>query len=514
MGNVNNIKTLENNNAFFDNFEIDLSKDLEEFYKFIGKEEMLDEHEKSVELSTLRNENHKRYYCIKIIEIEDLPESLNEYVYDIKKLYNTIESMHLLEENYEEAKNTKKLLDNIIIKKNQLDEIVLLESKRLTLENDNRQSKYNTDLIKHLTIDEKTKQKILEKYNDLVIFSSTIEINPYQILKTQIKRSNLIDDLEKLITKKEPENNLLIIDKLLFLNEQIDKEILYYKDKIIYLEDLIIENSKYKNEFENFKDYYNRLISYDDKDYYDTKRTYDILKDKVKFDMYINDFEDLFINERYSKIKEENFIYEKIGIENLKNSLDFISSNYIDKLNDSDKKKLNYIYDNLYTDKYNLKDIEIEIKDIVLNIWKTSITKVYNYNEKEDYMFLCSNNQFIDERYEAILITKKEIERVTDYSDYQIGFICEYNDNILYITENEDIMSVDYNDMSYLKTPIQIEQEFINFKVCNRIALNGYKTKITGVYFINDGTFGLYKKAQELADMYKLPLIELKKDKF
>ena len=82
----------------------------------------------------------------------------------------------------------------------------------------------------------------------------------------------------------------------------------------------------------------------------------------------------------------------------------------------------------------------------------------------------------------------------------------------MYITENDDIMSVDSDDMSNLKTPLQLEQEFINFKVCNRIALNGYKTKIQAIYFINDGDIDKYKKAIELANIYQLPLIELKKD--
>ena len=73
-------------------------------------------------------------------------------------------------------------------------------------------------------------------------------------------------------------------------------------------------------------------------------------------------------------------------------------------------------------------------------------------------------------------------------------------------------MTVDNDDMSNLKTPIQLEQEFVNFKICNRIAMDGYRTKIEAVYFINDGNRDKYMKALELANMYKLPLIELKKD--
>ena len=105
------------------------------------------------------------------------------------------------------------------------------------------------------------------------------------------------------------------------------------------------------------------------------------------------------------------------------------------------------------------------------------------------------------------------LNRVNDYSRYQIGFICNFNDNLLYVTENNDIMTVAHEDMSNLKTPKQIEQEFVNFKVKNRIALNGYITNISAVYFINDGEFIKYKKALELANQYNLPLIILKKDK-
>ena len=125
---------------------------------------------------------------------------------------------------------------------------------------------------------------------------------------------------------------------------------------------------------------------------------------------------------------------------------------------------------------------------------------------------MCTNNPFIDEKYQAILITKKEIIKVNDYEDYQIGFICEYNSNILYVTENEDIMSVQFDDMSNLKTPKQIEDEFINFKVCNRIALDGFKTKLTAVYYIDDGDENKLAKAVDLCRTYSLPLIKIKKD--
>lgn len=180
-------------------------------------------------------------------------------------------------------------------------------------------------------------------------------------------------------------------------------------------------------------------------------------------------------------------------------------------LTEEEKMLIEYLHEKVMSQDYNLEEIYNRIKLLTNNIWKKSITKVGSYNREEDFNFICTNNQFIDEKHQAILITKKMLDRVTDYSDYQIGFICDYNDNLLYVTENEDIMTVDYNDMSNLKTPKQIEQEFLNFKVCSRLALNGYITKIAAVYYIDDGNNIKYKKAVDLSNQHKLPLIVLKK---
>ena len=187
----------------------------------------------------------------------------------------------------------------------------------------------------------------------------------------------------------------------------------------------------------------------------------------------------------------------------------------MDKLDIDSKNIIEYIFNKLNSYDYDIEELNKLLSSIVRKIWNDTITDVYNFNPKEDYYFICSNNQFIDAKYQTILISNKEFVRVDDYEDYQIGFICGYNDNIMYITENDDIMSVtEYDDMSYLKTPLQLEQEFLNFKVCNRIALNGFKTKIEAVYYINDNNIDKYIKAIELANMYKLPLIELKKQKY
>ena len=277
------------------------------------------------------------------------------------------------------------------------------------------------------------------------------------------------------------------------------------------MEDLIPENSKYISNFEDFKNFYNDIIAYDDTDYSSARKVLDIL-DGDNIESRIKYFEEIFINEINEREKEEKFIYEKVGIKNIKSSLTYIKNNYEEKLSEENKNIINYIYDKLSGDSYDINDLNKTVKLIVRAIWSDQITDIHSFNPNEDYYFICSNNQFIDPKYQTILITKKELERVDDYEDYQIGFICGYNDNILYITENDDIMTVDEDDMSNLKTPKQLEQEFINFKVCNRIALNGYITKIEAVYLINDGNIDKYLNALKLANTYKLPLIELKKN--
>ena len=113
---------------------------------------------------------------------------------------------------------------------------------------------------------------------------------------------------------------------------------------------------------------------------------------------------------------------------------------------------------------------------------------------------------------ETILLTKNILDRMDTYNDYQIGYVCNYSNNILYITENDDIMSVNFDDLSKLKTPKQIEQEYINFNTVNKIVLDGFMTKIIGVYFIDDGDESKSKIANELSKNNNLPLIILKKN--
>ena len=502
---------LENDYIFDDYFDtINLNDELKNFYKLINDEELNEVFAEESTLVDLRNENYKRYSSINLSNIDDISDDFENIVNELKKMYGLIISNELLTNTIEEAKNNKKIIDLIYNYLNKLDSMVEQELEFLEKQNNERQSKLKQ--INYNDVEETVLKKFLDKYNSLVLFNTTFDDNIYDNYKRQLKRKKYINELYQIINLE-----IDILDdknkEINQLNDSIQNKIKNYYDFISYLEDLMIENSKYEKEFIIFKNYFTNLIAYDDNKYSDTYNVYYLLCEDLKIQSLFEYFEDSLIDEREKTSKEEEFVYEKCGIKNIKISLDYISANYMDTLNNEEKQVIEELYNNINSDSYKTGDIYNKLKKISNKLWDKSITNVYSYDENSDFCFICSNNRFIDEKYQTILITRKMLDKVTNYSDYQIGFICDYNDNILYITENNDIMTVEHNDMSNLKTPKQLEQEFLNFKVCNRIALNGYITNISAVYYINDGDFTKYNKAVELANQYNLPLLILKKDK-
>lgn len=493
---------------YFNN--INLNEELKNFYQIINDDELNETFSKETELTDIRNKNYNRFIDIDLSHLDILSEEFENIVKEIKKLYELITQNELLTNTIKEAKNNKKIIDLIYNYLDQLEYSVVHELNKLENENNERQNKLKE--INYKDVDELTLKNFLNKYNSLVLFNSTLEENIYDNYKRQQKRKKYINELYKMINLEIDIYDIKNTE-ISQLNENIQKSIQKVYEIILYLEDIMIENSKYEKEFIVFKDFFSSLIAYDDTKYRDVFRVHYLLYDDLKIESLLNYFEDSFIKERESKQNEEKFVYEKYGIKNIKSSLNYISANYETFLDNEDKLLLENLYESINNDGYNLEELYSKFKKIVNKIWKDSITDVYSYSENKDFKFICTNNRFIDEKHQTILITNKMLERVTNYEDYQIGYICEYNDNILYITENNDIMTVEYNDMSNLKTPKQLEQEFLNFKVCNRIALNGYITKVSAVYYINDGDFIKYKKAIELSNQYKLPLIVLKKDK-
>lgn len=475
------------------------NEELKNFYNIINEDELID----------IINENKKRYNDIDLLKIENLSHNFDNIVNEIKKVYAFIFPEDLLNNNIDEAIQNKKMLDLIYDYLEQLYQKIEEELKQLEKENNARQNKIKN--MNYSGVDKKTLAEILSRYNDIVLYNSVLKDNVFDNYKVQLNKKKKINELCKLINLEV--NMLPDSDEICKLNEEIEQEIKNTYDRISYLEDLMMEKSKYENELFAFKKYFMNLIAYDDNNYREVNRVHNLLCRDLHIKSLLNYFEESFVKEIEDYKNEAKFIYEKYGIKNIKSSLNYISANYMDFISGEDREEINSLYDKLNDVNYCISKLYKRLNLIVKKIWKNSITNVHSYNEKDDFCFMCTNNQFIDEKHQVILITKKMLQRVTDYSEYQIGFICEFNNNILYITENEDIMSVKHTDMSDLKTPKQIEQEFLNFKVCNRIALNGFITKISAVYFISDGDLIKYKKAVELANQYHLPLITLKKDK-
>lgn len=496
---------------FDDYFDtINLNEELIEFYKFINDDELNKALEKETYLTNLRNENYKRYNDINLLSINNLSDEFEIIVNEIKKLYSFISPDKILSNNEQEAQDNKKIIDLIYEYLNQLNNKVEEKLNILEQENNDRQEKIKE--FNYNFVDKTVLHEILNGYNNIVLYNSIIEDNVYDNFKRQIRRKKDINKLYRLI-------NLEIDDisndknEINILNKEITKEVKNIYNKITYLEDLMMEKSEYEGEFLLFKNYLSSLIAYDDTDYTDLNRVYNSIYKEKKIQLLLNYFEESFIKEIEKVRREETFIYEKYGIKNMKKALDYIKVNYIDEVEEYEKIVIENISQELNSDNYDLSNLYNNFRQVVNNIWKKFVTDVYSYNEQDDFCFICSNSEFIDEKYQTIIITKRMLERVNDYSDYQIGFICNYNNNILYITESENIMDVDYNDMSNLKTPKQIEQEFLNFRVSNRIALNGFLTNVVAVYIINDGDMVKYKKAVEIANQYKLPLISLRKNK-
>lgn len=510
MGNTNDDNKILD--KYFASLNLDeIMNNLSKEYNVDDKSDKLDE---KTYLNEIRSDNHYRYYNIDLIKLSNLTEDINVYVRSIKELYKLIDPKALLTEDITQAEQHKSVLDKIYDYLDVVDKKVDTTLKELTTNNNVKQSKFSIELFKKTKVSSKVLNELIDLYSELVIIGSYLENDKYIDLKNQIKRKRNISKIYNLLNIKEPRiYNVDKSEEINLINDRIERSRKKYMDKLQYLGDIMPKGKEFKNRFNKLKNNILVLFSYDDKSISSARKVSAKLQNNQKIDDEIKDLEDVFITEIEKIRKEKDFVFDKVGYKNLKRTLDYINVYYMDILDEDSKNVVTYMINNLNAGKYNPTDMNKAIRIIVDDIWKNTVTDIKDYDPKKDYYFICTNNPFIDEKYQTILITKREILKVNDYEDYQIGFVCGYNNNILYATENEDIMSVRFDDMSNLKTPKQIEDEFINFKICNRIALDGFKTKLQAVYIIDDGDRVKKAKALELCSSYTLPLIEIKKDK-
>ena len=486
---------------------INLDEDIDKLYELMNNDTLSKEHQNNIKLNKLRNDNHKRYYKINMIRLKNLPEEFKPIVDDITELYKKLVLKDILNDSEKGSIETKKILDEIYLKIKRVESMIKTTIKELDKYNDEKQSEFSIVDLKNLDVDEKSKKNALNLYNELVLYSADMKKDIYENLKYQIVRKNYIDDIIRIINKgKDTKQNIEKIDKTNELNKELNKVINETNDKVQYLSDLVPQDDNEQETLNSFLNFYNKILDYDDTNYDNVKQTLDILTDKDKFDIYINNLkQDINFKQELNNKESDS---KKVELLNIKNYLDYIESNYIDTLDKPRKLVVEDIYNKLKNKDIDTNVIIKNLSNITNYIWESTITGT---KQKENFYILCSNNQFVEPKTEAILLTSNILKHMDDYLDYQIGFICDYSKNILYITHSGDIMDAKIDNLSKLKTPKQIEQEYINLNIMSKISLDGYKTKIIGVYFIDDGDEVKYSKALELSNNYKLPLIILKK---
>ena len=66
---------------------IDLDQDIDKLYELMNDASLNKKHEDIKKLNKLRNENHKKYYEINLVQLNNLPDEYKELVNDIKNLY-------------------------------------------------------------------------------------------------------------------------------------------------------------------------------------------------------------------------------------------------------------------------------------------------------------------------------------------------------------------------------------------------------------------------------------------
>lgn len=506
---------LVNTNSLFDKeyFEnMDLSEDMEKIYSLVSDTEEYNEYEKEMNLSKLRIDNHKKYYRIKINLIEDLPDKYYRDVKNIKNIYSKINASKLLTANYEESEKMKYKISELDKAFNELKFKVELDLKQLLKINNNDQKPWGFDTFKNLIYVKDELKKVLNYYDTLLIVTSNVYDDVFSEYKNEIVRRKIIVKIKKILNDEaEKLKNNEKLKELKLLNIKIENKIFELNGKLDYLDKLAPEDSEYLPDYNKFKKLYKALIEYDNTSLKEAKEIYKTLCLQDKLDIFIKRFETFFLKEVEKIIKGKD--YEKLeeNLEKLKDVVKNIDA-YYNTLDKDDARYIRNLKRNIKDRIINISEEKENLNKIIRKIWKNYLTDIYSFNSKKDYHFICSNNQFILPKYECILLTKEIIKKEKKYGEYQIGFICNNVDNIMYITEKKDVMEVGEEELDYLKLPNQVENNFNNLKESYKIALDGNKTVLTAVYFIDDGDINKLNIAIELANTYNIPLIRMKRD--
>ena len=187
-------------NIFDDYFNnINLNNELKAFYELINNESLNDSFEAETILIDLRNQNYKRYNEINILQLENISSGFSNIIAEIKNVYNCISVDEILKQNKEEAEQTKRLLDIIFNLLNRFNTELEKELKIIEKDNITKQK----DLEKIIDqLGNKASDKILSKYNDIIIYNATIESNVLENYKRQVEIKNNLNYIYKLLDVK------------------------------------------------------------------------------------------------------------------------------------------------------------------------------------------------------------------------------------------------------------------------------------------------------------------------
>ena len=245
MENLEIDNILQDSNDIFDDYfdTINLNDELRMFYAFLNDEELNESFESETKLTNLRNENYKRYNDINLLYLDSLSIEFENIAKEIKKIYGFIDSKELLKDDIETALDNKKIIDLVYYYLDKLEKMLEEELKLLEQQNNKRQKEVKE--IDYSQLDEKILREILIKYNNIVLFNSTLEDNVFDNYSKQIKRREYLNQLYKLINLELSNVNEESSEKK-DLNNEIEIEIRKINDRITYLEDLMIEKSKYE----------------------------------------------------------------------------------------------------------------------------------------------------------------------------------------------------------------------------------------------------------------------------
>lgn len=469
-----------------------------------------------LELKSLRERNHNKYYQIKINNLKKISEYYPKETKEIIEEYEQINSLQLLEDDYHDVMKHYQILKHIEKVSFALETRIKKNLGKLINSNDVREKEIKIDSINNYDPeDEGLVRKIKNKYESLKLYNMSSDLRDIVFeYERQLVRKGYITEIEQLYEEFQAKKTSRDYDKkLLAINLKIKEYILGYQRKVEELRRQISRNDPNYSEFKEFVDYYMNLIHYDNTNLLKAKRQLELLEFNTIFQL---NYEKL--KKSIDKSNNDNELYyEKISKRIFNDCLISIRNNYIllfsSKIRNQIIEKLKELNEIEVMSSSIRKEYESFLKPLIIKIWKMSITNIIKYKSGDKFKFICCPDRRENNKYYSMLITDKEISLVNDLGNFQSGYIYPYK-NVIEITTNKNIDNDSHNPFSYLVTPEQLESDFVYNKKSNRIIQDSYYLDPLALYFIDNGTEipeELLKKAiNEGLDIIKISINDYK----